>query len=43
MPEGTFQACKAKYSGMSVSKAKRLKALEEENGKLPCAASITKV
>ena len=43
MPEGTFQACKAKYSGMSVSEAKRLKALEDQNGKLPFAALITKV
>ena len=43
MPDGTFYACKAKYSGMSVSEAKRLKVLEDQNGKLPCAASITKV
>ena len=43
MPDGTFHVCKAKYSGMSVSEAKRLKALEDQNGKLPCAASITKV
>jgi putative transposase len=32
--EGTFYAWKAKYSGMTVSEAKRLKALEEENAKL---------
>jgi putative transposase len=30
----TFYAWKAKYGGMDVSDAKRLKALEEENGKL---------
>jgi putative transposase len=30
----TFYAWKAKYGGMEVSDAKRLKALEEENGKL---------
>ena len=34
MSEGTFYAGKAKYSGMTVSEAKRLKALEDENGKL---------
>ena len=34
MSEGTFYAWKAKYSGMTVSEAKRLKALEEENRKL---------
>ena len=34
MSEGTFYAWKAKYSGMTVSEAKRLKALEEENAKL---------
>ena len=34
MSEGTFYAWKAKYSGMTVSEAKRLKALEDENGKL---------
>jgi len=34
MSEGTFYAWKAKYSGMTVSKAKRLKALEDENAKL---------
>ena len=32
--EGTFYAWKAKYSGMTVSEAKRLKALEDENAKL---------
>ena len=31
---GTFYAWKAKYSGMTVSEAKRLKALEDENAKL---------
>ena len=31
MSEGTFYAWKAKYSGMTVSEAKRLKALEDEN------------
>ena len=34
MSEGTFYAWKAKYSGMAVSEAKRLKALEDENLKL---------
>lgn len=34
MSEGTFYAWKAKYSGMKVSEAKRLKALEDENAKL---------
>jgi putative transposase len=29
MSEGTFYAWKAKYSGMTVSEAKRLKALED--------------
>lgn len=32
--EGTFYAWKAKYSGMTVSEAKRLKALEDKNAKL---------
>lgn len=31
---GTFYAWKAKFGGMDVSEAKRLKALEEENAKL---------
>ena len=30
----TFYAWKAKYGGLEVSDAKRLKALEDENGKL---------
>ena len=34
MSEGTFYAGEAKYSGMTVSEAKRLKALEDENAKL---------
>ena len=34
MSEGTFYAWKAKYSGMTVSEGKRLKALEDENAKL---------
>ncbi len=34
MSEGTFYAWKAKYSGMTVSEAKRLKTLEDENLKL---------
>jgi len=34
MSEGTFYAWKAKYSGMTVSEAKRLKSLEDENAKL---------
>ena len=33
MSEGTFHAWKAKYSGMTVPEAKRLKALEDENAK----------
>jgi putative transposase len=32
--EATLYNWKAKYSGMDVSDAKRLKALEDENGKL---------
>jgi putative transposase len=32
--EGTLYNWKAKFGGMDVSEAKRLKALEEENGKL---------
>lgn len=32
--EATFYNWKAKYGGMDVSEAKRLKALEEENAKL---------
>lgn len=34
MSEGTFYAWKAKYSGLTVSEAKRLKPLEDENAKL---------
>ena len=34
MSEGTFYNWKAKYGGMKVSEAKRLKALEDENAKL---------
>jgi len=34
MSEGTFHAWKAKYSGMTVSEARRLKTLEDENAKL---------
>ena len=34
MSEGTFYAWKAKYGGMTVSDAKRLKALEGENATL---------
>ncbi|WP_139307446.1 IS3 family transposase [Rhodovulum sp. ES.010] len=34
MSEGTFYNWKAKYGGMTVSEAKRLKALEDENAKL---------
>ena len=34
MPEATFYAWKPHYSGMTVSGAKRLKALEDENAKL---------
>lgn len=32
--DATFYKYKAKYGGMAVSEAKRLKALEEENSKL---------
>jgi putative transposase len=32
--EATFYTWKAKYGGLEVSEAKRLKALEEENAKL---------
>ena len=34
MSEGTFCNWKAKFGGMTVSGAKRLKALEDENAKL---------
>ena len=34
MSEGTFYAWKSKYGGLTVSDAKRLKALEDENGRL---------
>jgi len=34
MSSATFYAWKAKYGGLEVSEAKRLKALEEENAKL---------
>ncbi|HBZ43610.1 MAG TPA: IS3 family transposase, partial [Maritimibacter sp.] len=34
MSEGTFYAWKAKFGGMTVSDAKRLKALEDENSRL---------
>ena len=34
MSEGTFYAWKAKYTGMTVSEAKRPMALEDKNGKL---------
>ncbi len=34
MSQGTFYAWKSKFSGMSVPDVKRLKALEDENGKL---------
>ena len=34
MSEGTIYAWKAKFGGMSVSDALRLRALEDENGKL---------
>ena len=34
MSSATFYAWKAKYGGMDVSEARRLKALEEENTKL---------
>ncbi len=31
---GTFYTCKAKFGGMTVSEAKRLKTLEDVNAKL---------
>ena len=34
MSEGTFYIWKSKFGGMTVSEAKRLKSLEEENAKL---------
>ena len=34
MSEGTFYNWKAKFSGMTVSEAKRLKVLEDENTRL---------
>ena len=34
MSEGTFYAWKSKFGDMTVPDAKRLKALEDENGKL---------
>jgi len=34
MSQGTFYAWKSKYGGMTVSEAKRLRALEDENAKL---------
>jgi len=34
MSEGTFYNWKARYGGMTVSDAKRLKALEDENARL---------
>ena len=34
MSHGTFYAWKSKFSGMSVPDVKRLKALEDENGRL---------
>ena len=32
--QGTFYRWKAKFGGMDISEARRLKALEEENGRL---------
>jgi putative transposase len=34
MSEATLYNCKAKYSGMAISEARRLKELEEENRRL---------
>ena len=34
MSEGTFYVWKSKFGGMTVSEAKRLKVLEDENAKL---------
>lgn len=34
MSQGTFYAWKRKYGGMTVSDAKRLRALEDENARL---------
>ncbi len=39
MSEDTFHAGKARYSGMTVSETKRLRALEDENAK-PSHASV---
>ena len=36
--EATFYKCKAKYGGLDVSDARKLKALEDENAKLKRAA-----
>ena len=41
MSSATFYAWKAKYGGMDVSEARRLKALEEENTKLPDEDNLT--
>ena len=34
LSEGTYYAWKKKYGGMEVAEARRLRALEEENGRL---------
>jgi len=34
MSEGTFYAWKSKFGGLTISEAKRLKVLEDENAKL---------
>lgn len=34
--DATFHKCKAKFGGMNVTDAKKLRALEDENNKLKC-------
>ena len=43
MSEGTFYNWKAKFGGMTVSGAKRLKTLEDENAKLQVQANVAPV
>ena len=43
MSEGTFYNWKAKFGGMTVSEAKRLKALEDENAKLKVQGTVAPV
>ena len=41
--DATFYKWRSKYGGMEVAEAKRLKALEEENGKLKLADAMLDV